>query len=91
LELETQQRVWDYVGDNYVHRLIQNKADGKLVELPGPERDEFEAFTLAHKEIPKLWQDKLNEVEQKLKSELASRDKQILERNEQVRDLMFFL
>eukprot|EP01137_Pigoraptor_chileana_P034414 Opistho-2@26929 len=28
-------RVWDYVGDNYVHRLIQNKADGKLVELPG--------------------------------------------------------
>ncbi|KAJ3064765.1 hypothetical protein HK102_008110, partial [Quaeritorhiza haematococci] len=35
LELETQ-RVWDYAGDNYVHRLIQNKADGKLVELPAP-------------------------------------------------------
>ncbi|KAF9358842.1 hypothetical protein BGX26_000768 [Mortierella sp. AD094] len=33
LELETQ-RVWDYAGDGYVHRLIQNKADGKLVELP---------------------------------------------------------
>ncbi|TDL23678.1 BRCA1-associated protein [Rickenella mellea] len=33
LELETQ-RVWDYAGDNYVHRLIQNKDDGKLVELP---------------------------------------------------------
>lgn len=28
------QRVWDYVGDGYVHRIIQNKADGKLVELP---------------------------------------------------------
>ena len=28
------QRVWDYAGDNYVHRLIQNKVDGKLVELP---------------------------------------------------------
>ncbi|KAL7266098.1 hypothetical protein RUND412_011369 [Rhizina undulata] len=28
------QRVWDYVGDGYVHRLIQNKSDGKLVELP---------------------------------------------------------
>lgn len=26
-------RVWDYAGDNYVHRLIQNKADGKPVEL----------------------------------------------------------
>jgi BRCA1-associated protein len=35
LELETQ-RVWDYAGDNYVHRLIQNKSDGKLVELPPP-------------------------------------------------------
>lgn len=28
------QRVWDYVGDGYVHRIIQNKSDGKLVELP---------------------------------------------------------
>ncbi|TPX43054.1 hypothetical protein SeMB42_g04875, partial [Synchytrium endobioticum] len=35
LELETQ-RVWDYAGDGYVHRLIQNRADGKLVELPPP-------------------------------------------------------
>lgn len=26
-------RVWDYAGDNYVHRLIQSKTDGKLVEL----------------------------------------------------------
>ncbi|XP_046386167.1 BRCA1-associated protein [Ischnura elegans] len=26
-------RVWDYVGDNFVHRLLQNKADGKLVEV----------------------------------------------------------
>ena len=29
------QHVWDYIGDNYVHRLIQNKSDGKLVELRG--------------------------------------------------------
>ncbi|KZP01639.1 zf-UBP-domain-containing protein [Calocera viscosa TUFC12733] len=36
LELETQ-RVWDYAGDTYVHRLIRNRADGKVVELPsGP-------------------------------------------------------
>ena len=26
--------MWDYAGDNYVHRLIQNKVDGKLVVLP---------------------------------------------------------
>ncbi|KAF8393180.1 hypothetical protein HHK36_021421 [Tetracentron sinense] len=32
LDLETQ-RVWDYVGDTYVHRLNQSKADGKLVEM----------------------------------------------------------
>lgn len=29
------QRVWDYIGDNYVHRLVQNKGDGKLVEVTG--------------------------------------------------------
>lgn len=38
LDLETQ-RVWDYVGDNYVHRLIQSKTDGKLVELNAHCRD----------------------------------------------------
>ncbi|MBW0482483.1 hypothetical protein O181_022198 [Austropuccinia psidii MF-1] len=32
LELGSQ-RVWDYVGDNYVHRLIQTKTD-QIVELP---------------------------------------------------------
>ncbi|KAG1251773.1 hypothetical protein G6F68_012111 [Rhizopus microsporus] len=33
LEIETQ-RVWDYLGDGYVHRLIQNMVDGAIVELP---------------------------------------------------------
>ena len=28
------QHIWDYVSDEYVHRLIQDKSDGKLVELP---------------------------------------------------------
>ncbi|KNZ58190.1 hypothetical protein VP01_197g5 [Puccinia sorghi] len=32
LELGSQ-RVWDYVGDNYVHRLVQTKSD-QIVELP---------------------------------------------------------
>ncbi|KRX58105.1 BRCA1-associated protein, partial [Trichinella sp. T9] len=27
------QRVWDYAGDNYVHRLIQGKSDGKLIQF----------------------------------------------------------
>ena len=45
LELSTQ-RVWDYAGDGWVHRLIQNKTDGKVVELPDPgqvQRSEGEA------------------------------------------------
>ncbi|KAJ9635144.1 hypothetical protein H2199_008630 [Coniosporium tulheliwenetii] len=29
------QHVWDYAGDGYVHRLIQNKSDKKLIDLPG--------------------------------------------------------
>lgn len=35
LELETQ-RVWDYAGDGYVHRLIQNKAESKTADEGGP-------------------------------------------------------
>ncbi len=34
LELETQ-HIWDYAGDMWVHRLIRDKGDGKVVELPG--------------------------------------------------------
>ncbi|KAH7027870.1 uncharacterized protein B0I36DRAFT_328084 [Microdochium trichocladiopsis] len=34
LELMTQ-HVWDYAGDMWVHRLIRDKGDGKVVELPG--------------------------------------------------------
>lgn len=33
MDLSTQ-RVWDYARDGYVHRIAQNKSDGKLVELP---------------------------------------------------------
>ncbi|CAN0189347.1 unnamed protein product, partial [Laminaria digitata] len=35
IEIETQQ-VWDFAGDGFVHRLIRNKADGKLVEISDP-------------------------------------------------------
>ena len=30
----TTQRVWDYASDGYVHRIMQSKTDGKLMELP---------------------------------------------------------
>lgn len=32
-------RVWDYAGDNFVHRLMQNKGDGKLVEGEQPSKE----------------------------------------------------
>ena len=32
------QRVWDYVREEYVHRLVRSKHDGKLVELRGGRR-----------------------------------------------------
>lgn len=31
----TDNQVWDYAGDNYVHRLLANKTDGKPVEVEG--------------------------------------------------------
>ncbi|GMR37692.1 hypothetical protein PMAYCL1PPCAC_07887 [Pristionchus mayeri] len=45
-------RVWDYAGDNYVHRLVQAEQDGKLVAVErgaGVENDEkVEAVTLEY-------------------------------------------
>lgn len=35
-------KVWDYTADNYVHRLVQNKADGKLVQLDENGREVIE-------------------------------------------------
>ncbi|PAA90509.1 hypothetical protein BOX15_Mlig006518g1, partial [Macrostomum lignano] len=42
-------RVWDYCGDNFVHRLVQNKADGKLVQVGGDVPDDkLDAVTLEY-------------------------------------------
>ncbi|KAK7857588.1 BRAP2 RING ZnF UBP domain-containing protein 1 [Quercus suber] len=35
LDMQTQQ-IWDYVGDNYVHRLNQSKIDSKLAGMSSP-------------------------------------------------------
>lgn len=39
MELETQ-RVWDYVSNQYVHRLIQDQKDGQIVEFPSNDEDD---------------------------------------------------
>lgn len=45
----TTQRVWDYASDGYVHRIVQNKTDGKFVELTptsahSPREDDFDEY-----------------------------------------------
>ena len=35
-------RVWDYVGDNFVHRLVQSKGDGKLVAVEDQQSAEMD-------------------------------------------------
>ncbi|KAI3657306.1 hypothetical protein MP638_005007 [Amoeboaphelidium occidentale] len=53
MELETQ-RVWDYAGDGYVHRLIQNRDDGKLVELPPSTADETQSYQFEKEKMDAL-------------------------------------
>ncbi|KAK4697520.1 BRCA1-associated protein, partial [Lecanoromycetidae sp. Uapishka_2] len=45
----TTQRVWDYATDGYVHRIVQDKTDGKFVELTpssaqSPHDDDFDDY-----------------------------------------------
>ena len=63
MDVDTQ-RVWDYGGDGYVHRLIQNKSDGKLVELPshnssGAAQPDITTTSDGHSPVPR---DKLDDI-----------------------------
>jgi BRCA1-associated protein len=42
------QRIWDYSSDGYVHRLIQNQSDGKLVELPSEKKKDIDDVGLQY-------------------------------------------
>ena len=46
LDTETQ-HVWDFAGQGYVHRLLQNKEDGKLVEVHNPANTSSHERTLS--------------------------------------------
>ncbi|KAF6065073.1 BRCA1-associated protein 2 family protein [Candida albicans] len=65
-------RVWDYAGDKYVHRLVTNESDGKLVELP--DKDDKSNGGSSNRNDPTF--DKVDEVgfeySQLLISQLAS-------------------
>jgi BRCA1-associated protein len=47
------QHVWDYDGDGYVHRLIQNKTDGKLVDLPASTQQSAGMTGYANDSVPR--------------------------------------
>jgi len=57
LDTETQ-HVWDFAGQGFVHRLIQNEDDGKIVEIPDPTNTMSEERSL----IPSLTDAEEDEV-----------------------------
>lgn len=80
--------VWDYAGDNYVHRLIQSSTDGKMVEFQGAEEQkgtekmnaiqfEYSCLLSSQLEDQRLYfEDKLSELDAKFTSfKLASEEK----------------
>ncbi|KAI5951427.1 hypothetical protein KGF54_004501 [Candida jiufengensis] len=70
MEISTS-RVWDYAGDNYVHRLVTNESDGKLVELPDNEKSSKYSAKSNNNDIDKV--DAVGfEYSQLLISQLAS-------------------
>lgn len=90
-------RVWDYAGDNYVHRLVQNKADGKPVEMGGTvEQDEkMDSITLEFNYLlssqldsqRKYFEEKIARVEEDALvrvSEEETRSKKTLEERDRV-------
>ena len=49
----TTQRVWDYASDGYVHRIVQNKTDGKLVELPSANHNSLPLDDITEDYLPR--------------------------------------
>ncbi len=79
------QHVWDYVGDNYVHRLIQNKGDGKLVELRGEGVSAYDIVSISFSFFSILYhviQDDYNESTSKIDTNQEKIDSMELEVNE---------
>jgi len=82
-------RVWDYAGDNYVHRLVQNKSDGKLIEVDESgnvvqEGEKLDSITLEYTylltsqlESQRLYfEEKMNLVESEARSQVEEMEKE---------------
>jgi len=82
-------RVWDYAGDNYVHRLVQNKSDGKLIEVDESgneiqDGEKLDSITLEYTylltsqlESQRLYfEEKMNLVESQARSQVEDMEKE---------------
>lgn len=73
-------RVWDYKGDNFVHRLLQNKGDGKLVPsegLPSEAEDTQEKVDSVQLEFTYLLTSQLEEQRLYFEDKLALVENQL--------------
>ncbi|EFC38281.1 BRCA1 associated protein [Naegleria gruberi] len=68
------QRVWDYTGDGYVHRLVAGNTEGKLIEISHPNQKEAmrEATELLEAQYNSKLDSFLNEYNQLLSQQLTS-------------------
>lgn len=77
-------RVWDYAGDNYVHRLLQNKSDGKVVEVDNASQraseEKIDAFQLEYTYLltnqldtqRKFYEDTIHKIESEAQETISS-------------------
>jgi BRCA1-associated protein len=61
LEIETQ-HVWDYAEETWVHRLIREKGDSKVIELPSSSRAGIGAGRGNHGEVDMVPREKLESI-----------------------------
>lgn len=92
LDMRTQ-RVWDYAGDGFVHRIVLNQPDGKLVEVSEARshlRDSFSSDV--RKEAVTLDEERDSFVSASIDSKLdaVTREYEILLTN-QLEELLFVL
>ncbi|KAK9874281.1 hypothetical protein WA026_002633 [Henosepilachna vigintioctopunctata] len=82
-------RVWDYKGDNFVHRLLQNKGDGKLVPSEGPPSEAEcaqEKVDSVQLEFTYLLTSQLDEQRMYYETKLARLESQLMDENRELRD-----
>ncbi|XP_074593828.1 BRCA1-associated protein [Brevipalpus obovatus] len=99
LEIGADNRVWDYAGDNYVHRLLQNKTDGKPVAVESDNNmdDKVDSIQLEYTYILSnqleaqrhYFEETINRIESEARehiSEILDKNKVLLEDKERLEE-----